>query len=134
VALRPRLIAGIIAGCVGAAAQPLPHLIPPVIRAHDEDRYEAMKSAPVILLAEFTSATPSSAIWEVNKPADVGGPMATTIPMGLMQISARVLVSIRGSEPETVLFYSWIYAGASHGGGRLFNPRPGSIHIVFLRE
>ncbi len=93
-----------------------------------------MKSAPVILLAEFTSATPSSAIREVKKPAEVGGPMAPTISMGLMQISARVLVTIRGSQPETVLFYSWIYAGGKHGGSRLFNPLPGSVHIVFLRE
>lgn len=93
-----------------------------------------MKSAPVILLAEFTSATPSSAIWEATKPAEVGGPMSPTIPMGLMQISARVLANIRGSQPDTVLFYSWIYAGARHGGNRLFNPRPSSIHIVFLRE
>lgn len=133
-ALRPHLIAGIIAGCVGVAAQPLPHLVPPVIRARDEHQYDAMKSAPVILLAEFTSATPSSAIWEVNKPAEVGGPMSPTIPMGLMQISAKVLVTIRSSQPETVTFYSWIYAGGSHGGSRLFNPQPGSIHIVFLRE
>jgi hypothetical protein len=133
-ALVPRLIAGVIAGCVGAAAQPLPYLVPPVIRARDEARYEAMKSAPVIVLAEFTSATPSSAVWEVKKPAEVGGPMAPTIPMGLMQISARVLVSIRGSHPETVRFYGWVYAGGSHGGSRLFNPRPGSIHVVFLRE
>jgi hypothetical protein len=134
VAVGRHLSAGIIAACLSAVAQASPQAVGPVIHARDEDKYQAMKSAPVILLAEFTSATAVSGIRDVPKPLEVGGPMAPTIPMAWVQISARVLLTMRGPERSAVQFDSWMYAGGKHGGSRLFHPSPGSVHVVFLRE
>jgi hypothetical protein len=106
----------------------------PVIHARDEDRYEAMKSAPFIVMAEIESAKLVSNARDVEKPAGVGGPTAPTIPLHLAQISAKVLLTLRGTNLNTIEFYSWVWASGKHGGPRLFHPYPGSSHILFLRD
>lgn len=108
--------------------------IRPVIHARDEDKYQAMKSAPVIVLAEIVKAKLVSGAREVEKPEGVGGPVTPTIPLHLAKISAKVLLTLRGTEGEAVEFYSWVWASGSHGGPRLFYVGPGSKHILFLRE
>jgi len=109
-------------------------LIRPVIHALEEDKYQAMKSAPIIVLAEILNAGPASEVRNVEKPSGIGGPMAPTIPMILMRISARVVFGLRGNEQGEIQFYSWRFAGGMHGGPRLFDVWPGSNHILFLRR
>ncbi len=69
----------------------------------------------------------------VAKPR-VGGPMVPAIPLFLARINADVLITVQGQTRTAVEFYSWIWASGSHGGPRLFQPRPGAIRVVFLRD
>src|SRR5205823_2619472 len=99
----------------------------------NEERITAMKSAPTIILAEIqTTKLFDDKPREVDKPSSIGGPMAPRIPLYLAEMSAKVLVNLRGSEPAIVKFYSWVWASGKHGGSRLFDPSPRSVHILFL--
>jgi hypothetical protein len=60
--------------------------------------------------------------------------MVPSIPLYLAKMSAKVLLTLRGSETNRTQFYSWVWASGKHGGPRLFHPSPGSIHILFLRN
>jgi hypothetical protein len=131
----PYASAGLLAVALLTAACNSPsRAIRPVIHARDEDKYQAMKSAPVILLAEIVNAKLISGARQVEKPKEVAGPMTPTIPLHLARVSARVLLTLRGTERQAVEFYSWVWASGSHGGPRLFHVWPGSKHILFLRE
>jgi hypothetical protein len=104
-----------------------------VIHARGEDKYQAMKSAPLVVLAEIVSAELVRGAKRRKAPG-VGGPMTAIIPLHLAQISAKILLTLRGSERNTVRFYCWVWASGKHGGPRLFNRYPGSTHILFLGE
>jgi len=131
----PYASAGFLAAALLTAACNSPsRAIQPVIHARDEDKYQAMKTAPVILLAEIVGAKLVSGAREVEKPKEVGGPMAPTIPLHLARVSARVLLTLRSTERQAVEFYSWVWVSGKHGGPRLFHVYPGSKHILFLRE
>jgi hypothetical protein len=119
--------------CITACNSPA-NRIRPVIHARGEHKYQAMKSAPLIILAEVVNAKLVSEARDVEKPKEVGGPTTPTIPLHLAQISAKVLLTLRGKERSTVQFYSWVFASGKHGGPRLFNVSPGYSHILFLRE
>jgi hypothetical protein len=108
--------------------------IRPVIHAHQDDKYEAMKSAPIVVLAEVLDTRRASANREVGKPPGMAGPQSPTIPCALLRISARVMLSLRGDRQGTVQVYSWRWAGQMHGGPRLFSPNRGSFHVLFLRQ
>jgi hypothetical protein len=128
-----RLGAALLAAALCTAASPA-NRIPTVIHAREEDKYQAMKSAPLIILGEVVNAKLISEARDVEKPKEVGGPMTPTIPLHLAQISAKVLLTLRGTERSSVQFYSWVFASGKHGGPRLFHVSPGSSHILFLRE
>lgn len=119
----------LVAGCRSPA-----RAIRPVIHALQEDKYQAMKSAPIIVLAEVLNAGSASDVRNVEKPSGIGGPMSPTIPVMLMRVSARIVLSLRGNERGEIQFYSWRFAGPMHGGPRLFHVSPGSHHILFLRR
>jgi hypothetical protein len=125
------LIAAAAFGQNAQEPQPLPEaLIAPVIHEHAEERFTAMREAPVIVLVELEGGQQVSGIREVNKPDGISGP----IPLQLWRIWAKVLLTLRGSSQYHIDFYSWMYAEGKHGGSRLFSPGPGSHHILFLRE
>jgi hypothetical protein len=117
------------AGCTVPA-----RTIRPVIHAHEDEKYEAMKSAPVIVVAELLETKIVSDVRQVKKPTGIGGPDDPTIPMALGRISARITHTLRGRLAETIQFYSWMFAGPMHGGPRLFHPWPGTFHVLFLRQ
>ena len=108
--------------------------IQPVIYAQDDQAALAMRSAPAILLVKITTVKLPGDMRTVVKPPEVGGPMTPTIPLYLARIRADVLLKLRGSLGSSVEFYSWVWASGKHGGPRLFNPAPGSTHVVFLRQ
>ena len=108
-------------------------VIQPVIYSTDNEAGRAMRSAPVILVVESVSAKLPGKDRMVAKPAGVGGPMMPTIPLYLARIRAKVLLTVRGDPRNDVEFYSWVWASGKHGGPRLFNPTPGTYHVVFLR-
>jgi hypothetical protein len=110
------------------------HVLRPVIHAKDEDRVSAMRSAPVILVAQIQGMDLSSQPREVEKPSEVGGPMVPVISLHLARISAKPLLNVRGNRTGLVEFYGWVWASGKHGGPRLFKPAPDSVHILFLRE
>jgi len=110
------------------------HLIRPVIHARDEDKLAAMKSASVIVLAQVQDIALFSEAREVEKPPEVGGPMVPVIPLYLAKISAKPLLNIRGDATGIVEFCSWVWASGKHGGARLFNPTPPSVHVLFLKD
>jgi len=131
----PLYYAGLLAATLSTVACNSPaRAIRPIIHALDEDRYQAMKSAPVIVLAEIQDAKLVSGPRPVQKPTEVGGPMSPTIPLYLARISAKVLLTFRGMERGQLDFYSWVWASGQHGGPRLFHTSPGSDHILFLKE
>jgi hypothetical protein len=127
--------AGLIAAALLTAGCNSPaRTIRPVIYAHPEDKYQAMRSAPVILIAEVLDFKLVSEARNVEKPSEVGGPEAPRIPLHLARISADVILTLRGNERSPVEFYSWVWASGKHGGPRLFRFYPGYYHILFLRE
>jgi hypothetical protein len=94
-----------------------------------------MKSAPSIVVAEiqdvkFVSNEPR----EVDKPPGIGGPVVPRIPLYLARMSAKVMLTLRGTETHRVQFYSCVWASGKHGGPRLFHVSPGSVHVLFLRN
>lgn len=87
-----------------------------------------MKSAPSIIVAEIQDAKfASNEPRQVDKPPGIGGPMVPRIPLYLARMSARVLLTLRGTGTTRVQFYSWVWASGKHGGPRLF-------HVLFLRN
>jgi len=109
-------------------------VIRPAIQAKDQDRIAAMKSAPMIVVAEVEDTNVFARPRSVQKPMEIGGPIASNIPLHLAQVSAKVLLTLRGSEVSRMQFYSWVWASGKHGGPRLFSPSPGSVHTLFLKE
>lgn len=94
-----------------------------------------MKAAPIVIVAEIQRAKllPGEPR-DVEKPPGIGGPDAPRIPLDLAEIPAKVRLTLRGTEMNDVTFYAWLYHFGKHGGPRLFNPQPGSFHIMFLRR
>jgi hypothetical protein len=125
------LIAGvlIIAGCNSPA-----RVIKPVIDVRAEDKYRAMKSAPVIVIAEVLDYKLVAGPRDVERPADTFNPKAWMVPLNLARISAKVILSLRGDVRGPIQFYSWVWASGQHGGARLFRPYSGYCHVLFLRE
>jgi hypothetical protein len=119
----------IIAGCNSPA-----HVIKPVIYVRAEDKYRAMKSAPVIVVAEVLDYKLVAGPRDVERPADTFNPKAWMVPLHLARMSAKVILSLRGDVRGPIQFYSWVWASGQHGGERLFRPYPGYCHILFLRE
>jgi hypothetical protein len=103
----------------------------PLIRASNEDKYQAMKSAPLIVVARITSIKLMDFAPAVKKPHELGGPKGPTIPLYLVRISASVLSTLRGAAGERVEFYSWV---SESNGPRNFNPFLNTTHVLFLRE
>jgi len=135
IALVKSYFAGMLAvAFVTAGCQSSPEAIRPVIHTN-EDRIAAMRSAPIILVAEIQGAKllpgdPRA----VDKPPNIGGPMAPRILLDLAEISATVRSTLRGAEMQQIVFYTWVYHFGKHGGPRLFHPWTGSFHVVFLRK
>jgi hypothetical protein len=119
----------LVSGC----QSPQHEIIPIIYDSHD--RIGAMKSAPIIVLAEVQQAEllPGGPR-EVQKPLDVAGPLAPRIPLYLADMSATVVLTMRGAALHEPNFYSWVWHSGSHGGPRLFHPNQGSFHILFLRR
>jgi hypothetical protein len=109
-------------------------IIRPVIHADDEQKAEAMRSAPLIFLAKIEAVELYSEPRQVEKPESVGGPMVPVIPLHLARISAKPLLFLRGSETGDITFYSWIWESGKHGGPRLFHATPESFHVLFVRR
>jgi hypothetical protein len=99
-----------------------------------EGRIAAMKSAPIIMLAEIQRTKLFATPREVDKPPEVAGPMVPRISLYLAEISARLPLRLRGSGSGQVRFHSWVWASRKHGGPRLFDPTPASVHILFLKQ
>ena len=107
-------------------------LIQPTISA-PAARAIAMKTAPLIVVAEIQGTSVYDQPREVEKPDGVGGPMVPRIPLYLAKMSAKILLPMRGKEGGRITFYSWVWASGKHGGPRLFHPGQGSVHILFLK-
>lgn len=130
-----QLLLGILASVLSCAAQEPPALaLRPVIYALDAEGALAMRSAPVILVIEITKAALTGDMRVVAKPPGTAGPDTPTIPLYLARIRAKVLLTLRGPVRTKVEFYSWVWASGKHGGSRLFNPLPGSNHVIFLQQ
>jgi hypothetical protein len=109
--------------------------IVPVIPATDSARAAAMKSAPVVVIAEIQSASfASNGPREVEKPEGIGGPMVPRILLYPAKAIATVLLTLRGDEKKSIEFFSWVWASGKHGGSRLFSLDKGSIHVLFLKN
>jgi hypothetical protein len=123
------------AGLVTATCHPVQDAIVPVIPATASARAAAMKSAPVVVIAEIQSESlVSKRPKQVEKPEGIGGPMAPRIPLYLAKITAKALLTLRGAEPKNIEFYSWVWASGKHGGPRLFLGYTGSVHVLFLKN
>jgi hypothetical protein len=125
-------LALVTALCFGGDLENAWHVIRPIIHAKDEQRTASMRSASVVVLAEIQAVEVFERPREVEKPAEVGGPMIPVIPLHLARIWAKPLLTVAGNANEPVEFYSWVWASGKHGGPRLFNPTPGSVHVLFL--
>ena len=125
----------VLANLVSTGCNSARNAIIPVIPASASARAAAMKSAPIIVIAEIqiaglTSRQPK----EVEKPEGIGGPMVPRIPLYLAKISAKPLLTVRGTQSKSIEFYSWVWASGKHGGPRLFHADPHSVHILFLKN
>jgi hypothetical protein len=109
-------------------------IIRSVIHSDDQQKAEAMRSAPLILLAKIEDVELYREPRQVENPESVGGPMVPVIPLHLAKISAKPLLFLRGSESDHITFYSWIWASGKHGGPRLFHATPESFHVLFLKR
>jgi hypothetical protein len=118
--------------CFGSDLENAWHVIRPIIHAKDEQKAAAMRSASLVVLAEIQAVEVFDKPRGVEKPPEVGGPMIPVIPLQLARISAEPLLTLDGIANERVEFYSWVWASGKHGGPRLFNPTPGSVHVLFL--
>jgi hypothetical protein len=94
-----------------------------------------MRSAPIILVAEIQGVKLlPGAPRAVDKPPEIGGPIAPRILLDLAEVSATVRLTLRGANVQQIVFYTWVYHFGTHGGPRLFHPGTGSFHIMFLRK
>jgi hypothetical protein len=107
--------------------------IRPVIYTRDEDKYRAMTSAQVIVLAEIEDTKLLGDTQTLEMHQNFTGPMTFMIPLSLARIPAKALLTLRGDDHRRIQFYSWIWNAGSHSGSRLFHTTPGSNHILFLR-
>jgi hypothetical protein len=109
-------------------------VIRPVIHAND-DRIAAMKAAPIVIVAEMhgVKLLPGEPR-AVEKPQGIGGPVSPEVLLDLAEISAKVRLTLRGPELNDFVFYAWVYHFGTHGGPRLFQPNPGSVHVMFLKR
>ncbi len=119
----------VVSGCRSPRHQVIPTIY------DSQDRIGAMKSAPIVVRAEIQKAKllPGGPL-DVEKPLDIAGPMAPRIPLYLAEMSATVVLTMRGAALHKPNFYSWVWHSGSHGGPRLFHPDQGSFHILFLRR
>ena len=125
----------VAASLVTAGCHSAQDAIVPLIPATDRARVAAMKSAPVVVIAQIQSARlTSKRPREVEKPDGIGGPMVPRIPLYLAKITAKVLLTVRGAESKSIEFYSWVWASGMHGGPRLFHLDTGSVHVLFLKN
>ena len=123
----------VAASLVTAGCHSAQDAIVPLIPATRSARVAAMKSAPVIVIAQIQSASlTSKRPREVEKPDGIGGPTVPRIPLYLAKITAKVMLTVRGAESKSIEFYSWVWASGKHGGPRLFHPYTGSVHFLFL--
>jgi hypothetical protein len=128
------LAVGLVTALVSPKSAGIALTLRPIIHASEEERYEAMRSAPVIVIGQLGNLQVIGFTPKVPKPSGIGGPNIPSIPMYLIQQTARVLATLRGEGRDTVEFYYWTYAIGKHGGPRLFNASPGSGHVLFLKE
>lgn len=118
----------VIAGCHSPA-----RTIRPLIYSRPEGKYQAMKLAPVIVIAEVLDYKLITGPRKVSEPGDAFNP-PLSIPLHLARISANAVLGLRGNLRGPIQFYSWVWASGQHGGERLFRPLPGYWHVLFLRE
>ena len=123
------LTALLLAGCQSPG-----RLIRPIVSRDVHEIGARMREAPIIVLAEIMEAWQIISAREVPKPSQEFGPVASTIPLELVGMRARVPLVLRGSASSEITFYSWTWAGGKHGGPRLFHIHPGTVHVLFLRQ
>jgi hypothetical protein len=124
----------VAASLVTAGCHSAQDAIVPLIPKTGSARAAAMKSAPVIVIAQIQSASlTSKRPREVEKPDGIGGPPGPSIPLCLAKITARVMLTVQGAESKSIEFYSWVWASGTHGGPRLFHTYTGSVHFLFLK-
>jgi hypothetical protein len=132
--VKPYFAGLLVAAFVITGCRSSPEAIRPVIHTN-EDRIAAMRSAPIILVAEIRAARLLPVETRaVEKPPGIGGPIAPRVLLDLAEVSAKVRLTMRGAEMEEITFYIWVYHFGKHGGPRLFHPQPGSFHVMFLRK
>jgi len=105
----------------------------PVILARPGAKYQAMKSAPLIVIAKVLDYKLVSGPREVEDPGDSFNP-PRMLPLHLARISANAVLALRGDVRGPMQFYSWVWASGMYGGERLFRPYPDYCHILFLRQ
>lgn len=91
-----------------------------------------MRAASHIVVAEIVEAQmiggPRELVW-------LGDPKpGLEIPLHLARVQARTALSLRGDLPDNIELFCWVWNSGKHGGRRLFQPRSGSHHILFLRK
>ncbi len=134
--MRVNLLAGLggIAAALAVVSCNLPaRKVRPVILTRPEAKYQAMKSAPLIVIAKVLGSKLVSGPREVEDPGNSSNP-PRKIPLHLAWISADAPLALRGDVRGPMQFYSWVWASGMHGGERLFQPYPDYCHILFLRE
>ena len=93
-----------------------------------------MAAAPIIVIAQVHDVIVSDEFREVDKPAEIGGPMVPQIRLYPTSMSATVLATLRGPHLGQIKIKAWVWASGKHGGPRLFSPAPGSVHVLFLKS
>lgn len=108
-------------------------VIRPVTHTGSGDRERAMRSASRIVVAEILQSRivggPRNLVRLGNtasSPADV------EISLYLAKLSIKPLLTLRGEHEGVKEIYGWIWNSGKHGGSRLFQPTPGTVHIFFL--
>lgn len=130
--IRLPTVALILVG-LGGCRLPTPgNALQPTCHSQRAGRYEAMRAASDIVVAEIVEARiiggPRELVW-LGEPKP-----GLEIPLHLARVQARTALSLRGELPENIEFYCWVWNSGKHGGRRLFQPRAGSHHILFLRR
>lgn len=103
-----------------------------VIHPDEETRATAMRAAPVVAVVRMTGVRLTGDERLVEKPPGTAGLQVDRIPLHLARMDAEVVLPVRGEAGQKVTFYSWVWNSGQHGGPRLFQPVPGSIHVMFL--
>src|SRR5580698_1726629 len=117
------MVLGIV-GCNSPA-----RIVRPLILTQPEAKYLAMKSAPLIVIAEVSDYKLVSGPREVEQPGDALNPKSTMVPLHLARMSANVLLPLRGGLRGPMQFYCWVWMSGTYGGARLFRPFPGYVHL-----